>query len=62
VTATGLPFPLPTRYHLYFGEPIHFTGSADDEDTVLEEKVARVKVAVSGLLARGLEERQHVFW
>lgn len=62
VTATGLPFPLPTRYHLYFGEPIHFTGSADDEDTVLEEKVARVKDAVSGLLARGLEERQHVFW
>jgi len=29
---------------------------------VLEGKVARVRDAVAGLLARGLAEREHVFW
>jgi 1-acyl-sn-glycerol-3-phosphate acyltransferase len=62
ITPTVLPLPLPVRYHLHFGEPMRFTGSPDDEDTVLEEKVAKVKSAVAGLLARGLEQRQHVFW
>jgi 1-acyl-sn-glycerol-3-phosphate acyltransferase len=62
VTPTILPFPLPTRHHLYFGAPIRFTGSPDEEDAVLEEKVAKVKAAVAGLLARGIEERRHVFW
>lgn len=62
ITPTLLPLPLPVRYHLHFGEPMRFTGSPDDEDAVLEEKVAKVKSAVAGLLARGLEQRQHVFW
>jgi 1-acyl-sn-glycerol-3-phosphate acyltransferase len=62
ITPTLLPLPLPSRYHLYFGEPMRFTGSPDDEDAVLEEKVGKVRAAVAALLARGLERRQHVFW
>jgi hypothetical protein len=62
ITATGLPFPLPVRYRLWFGAPMRFTGRADDEDAVLEPKVARVRDAVAGLLAKGLSEREHVFW
>jgi 1-acyl-sn-glycerol-3-phosphate acyltransferase len=62
ITPTVLPFPLPTRYHLHFGEPMRFAGSPDDEDAALEEKVAKVKASVAALLARGIEERQHVFW
>ncbi len=62
ITPTLFPLPLPVRYHLHFGEPMRFTGSPDDEDAVLEEKVAKVKSAVAGLLARGLERREHVFW
>jgi len=62
ITPTLFPLPLPVRYHLHFGEPMRFTGSPDDEDAVLEEKVAKVKSAVAGLLARGLEQREHVFW
>jgi len=60
ITPTVLP--LPVRYRIWFGKPMHFTGSPDDEDPVLESKVARVKAAVAGLLARGLEERRHLFW
>jgi 1-acyl-sn-glycerol-3-phosphate acyltransferase len=62
LTPTVLPFPLPSRYRLWFGEPMRFEGSPDDEDAVLEEKVDRVKAAITALLARGLEERPHVFW
>jgi len=62
VTPTGLPLPLPVRYRIWFGEPMRFTGRPDDEDPVLEPKVARVRAAVASLLARGLEARRHLFW
>jgi 1-acyl-sn-glycerol-3-phosphate acyltransferase len=63
LTPTGLvPLPLPTRYHILFGDPMHLTGSPDDEDAVLEEKVERVRAAVQALLERGLRERTGIFF
>ncbi len=62
ITATGLPLPLPTKYRIHFGEPIHFTGRADDEDAELDKKVRVVKAAIQALLNQGLAERKHVFW
>jgi 1-acyl-sn-glycerol-3-phosphate acyltransferase len=62
ITPTILPFPLPSRYHILFGEPIRFQGSPDEDDHELEKKVAEVEGAVQDLLARGLAERKHVFW
>jgi 1-acyl-sn-glycerol-3-phosphate acyltransferase len=62
ITPTLLPFPLPTRYHIHFGEPMRFSGSPDDEDAELEGKVSEVEAAVQGLLDRGLRERKHIFW
>jgi 1-acyl-sn-glycerol-3-phosphate acyltransferase len=62
ITPTVLPFPLPVRYRLWFGQPLRFDGSPDDEDAVLEAKVARVKGAVAAQIALGLEQRKHVFW
>lgn len=61
LTPTGLPFPLPTRYHLWFGQPMRFTGAPDDEDAVLAAKVEEVRGAVRALLDRGLAERESVF-
>jgi 1-acyl-sn-glycerol-3-phosphate acyltransferase len=61
VTPTLLPFPLPTRYHIHFGEPLRFAGSPDDDDAELERKVGEVQAAVQGLLDRGLAERSGVF-
>ena len=61
LTATPLALPLPTRYHLRFGPPMRFTGSADDEDAVLDAQVDEVKAAIAGLLADGLRERQGIF-
>lgn len=62
ITPTGLPLPLPSKYHLYFGEPLHFTGRPDDEDAELDKKVHVVKAAIQAMLEQGLRERKHVFW
>jgi 1-acyl-sn-glycerol-3-phosphate acyltransferase len=62
VTPTPLALPLPTRYHIHVGEPMRFSGSPDDDDAVLEEKVTAVKRAVQQLLDEGVRARKHVFW
>lgn len=68
ITPTMLMFgplgalPLPVKYHLYFGEPMKFEGKFDDEDKVIRAKVDVVKDAISGLLQRGLQEREGVFF
>lgn len=59
---TITPLPLPTKYRIYFGDPLTFTGRADDEDTELDKKVRVVKSAIQALLQQGLEERKNVFW
>ncbi len=62
LTITGVPFPLPTKYRVYFGDPLFFTGRADDEDGELEKKVKVVKASIQSMLETGLRERKHVFW
>jgi 1-acyl-sn-glycerol-3-phosphate acyltransferase len=62
LTVTGLPLPLPTKYRIYFGEPLRFTGRADDEDSELDKKVRTVKTAIQTMINQGLKERQGVFW
>jgi 1-acyl-sn-glycerol-3-phosphate acyltransferase len=61
VTPYGLPLPLPTKYRLHFGEPLRFSGRADDEDAELEKKVRVVKGAIQTLLEKGLAERKGIF-
>ena len=58
----GMPLPLPTRYRLHFGEPMHFEGDADDDDAIVEEKVWAVKAAIQSMLTDGLEARESVFF
>ncbi|MCP3104839.1 acyltransferase family protein [Myxococcus sp. K15C18031901] len=62
VTPTGLPIPLPTKYRIYFGDPMHFTGRPDDEDSELDKKVRTVKASIQSMLHQGLKERRGVFW
>ncbi len=56
------PFPLPTKYRIYFGEPLTFTGDPDDDDSVIEEKVAVVRATIQSMVNRALRERQAIFW
>jgi len=48
--------PLPTRYRLFFGEPMTFQGDPEDTATV-SDKVYLVREAVNHILRRGLAQR-----
>ncbi len=54
--------PYPTKYRLYFGDPMYFHGDPDDEDEVVEEKVKRVRNEIQNMLRIGLKDRKHIFW
>jgi 1-acyl-sn-glycerol-3-phosphate acyltransferase len=58
----GLQLPLPVRYHVHFGEPLHFHGDADEDDQVIEEKVHLVKQTIQSMVNRGLKERKGLFF
>jgi len=57
----GSAFALPVKYRIHFGKPLEFTGNANDEDAVIDEKVDVVKRAIADLLAEGRAERRSVF-
>jgi 1-acyl-sn-glycerol-3-phosphate acyltransferase len=54
--------PLPVKYRIYFGEPMHFEGSPSEEDEVIGEKVEVVKAEIAAMLGRGLKARRSLFW
>lgn len=57
----GAVMPLPTKYHVYFGEALRFDGDPDDDDAVIEEKVWLVRQTIQSMLNRGLKERKGIF-
>jgi 1-acyl-sn-glycerol-3-phosphate acyltransferase len=57
----GGAMPLPTKYRIYFGEPMRFYGDADDDDSVIGDKVWLVQQTINDLLRRGLAQRRGVF-
>lgn len=56
-----VPLPLPVKYHLWFGPPMHFEGSEDEDDEVVAGHVKRVKNTIQRMLQHGLQERQGIF-
>jgi 1-acyl-sn-glycerol-3-phosphate acyltransferase len=58
----GGQLPLPTKYRIWFGEPMRFSGDPDDDDSVIDEKVWLVKQTIQSMLNRGLKDRKHIFW
>ncbi|MAJ59740.1 MAG: glycerol acyltransferase [Deltaproteobacteria bacterium] len=54
-------WPLPVRYHIYFGEPLVFEGDPSEDDAHVQERVDVVKAAILSGFERGLAEREGVF-
>jgi 1-acyl-sn-glycerol-3-phosphate acyltransferase len=54
--------PLPTKYRVYFGEPMRFQGDPDQDDEELRPTVLQVKNTIQSMIHLGLKERQNVFW
>ncbi|MDX2054118.1 MAG: lysophospholipid acyltransferase family protein [Polyangiaceae bacterium] len=57
----GGQLPLPTKYHIRFGEPMYFTESASDDSASLDHKVWLVREEIQNLLNGALSERKGVF-
>jgi len=53
--------PMPVKYRIYFGEPISFSGQADEEDAAIQERVDVVRHAITRMLERGVAERSGIF-
>lgn len=53
--------PLPVKYRIYFGPPMHFSGNPNDEDAVIEAKVQEVRDEMRGMIERGLRARRGIF-
>jgi 1-acyl-sn-glycerol-3-phosphate acyltransferase len=58
----GAQLPLPTRYHLSFGEPLRFEGDPDEDDLVVEQKVWLVKQTIQSMVNNGLKQRTSIFF
>jgi 1-acyl-sn-glycerol-3-phosphate acyltransferase len=57
----GTAMALPTKYRIYFGEPLYFEGDANEEDDAIQRRVEVVKESMRKLLDRGLRERTGIF-
>ena len=53
--------PMPTKFHVWFGEPMYFNGPHDDEDAVIQAKVSQVENRVQQMIDDGLAARQSIF-
>jgi 1-acyl-sn-glycerol-3-phosphate acyltransferase len=53
-------FPLPVKYRIHFGDPIHVSGPATAENAARE--AIRVRNALQDLLVRAVAARRHLFW
>lgn len=54
--------PLPSKYRVYFGEPMRFEGDPDQDDDELRPAVTQVKNTIQSMIHLGLKARKHVFW
>jgi len=54
--------PFPSRYYIYFGEPMHFAGDPDEDDHHIEAKVDDVKAEIARLIGDARHDRKHIYW
>jgi len=56
----GLLVAFPVKYHIYFGDPLHFSGDPNEEDAVVQKKVDEVRRSITDLFERGLRHRKGI--
>jgi 1-acyl-sn-glycerol-3-phosphate acyltransferase len=55
------PVPLPSRFHIHWGAPMHFKAKHDDDDATIAPLVEEVRERIRVLIEAGLEARESVF-
>jgi 1-acyl-sn-glycerol-3-phosphate acyltransferase len=61
ILVPGGQLPLPTKYRIYYGEPLRFGGDPRADDGVIRDKVWLVKQCIQDMLNRSLSERTGLF-
>ncbi len=54
--------PYPTKYRVYFGDPLYFTGNDNDTDEEIQKKVDIVRAKIYKNIRYGLAQRENIFW
>ena len=55
------PLPLPTQFHIHWGEALRFDAKYDDDDQVISPLVEQVRETIRAMIEQGLEAREAVF-
>lgn len=58
VTPWLLPFPMPVKLEVFYGSPLVFEGTGNEDDETVQGYVDRVKRAIAELLERGRRVRK----
>lgn len=61
ITPTILPLPLPARCSIWFGEPMVFEGTGNEEDAEVLAKVDVVKQRIAALIEEGRKARPSLY-
>jgi len=61
ITPTFLPLPLPARCSIWFGEPMWFEGTGNEEDAEVLPLVDAVKARIAALLDEGRAARKSLY-
>lgn len=57
-----IPLPLPTKYRIYIGEPLHFSGDGTEDDDEIRAFVQKTKDTIQAMIHQGLMQRKHIFF
>lgn len=57
-----IPLPLPVKYRIYIGEPLHFIGDGTEEDSDILAMVKKTKDTIQIMIDEGLSERKNIFF
>jgi 1-acyl-sn-glycerol-3-phosphate acyltransferase len=58
ITPYGLPFPLPVRLEVEYGEPMVFHGTGAESDTIIEGYVEEVRSRIAAMIDSGRKRRE----
>lgn len=57
-----IPFPLPTKYKIQIGKPMHFRSANWDDEQKVCRATARVQARIQRMLDEGLKKRLSIFF
>jgi 1-acyl-sn-glycerol-3-phosphate acyltransferase len=58
IAAYGLPIPLPAKIEIEYAPPLHFVGTGNEDDAVLQGYVDQVKAVIARMIDTGAHRRR----